>query len=112
VPVGPITRRTRQGGEVSKPKEQIEEGYFDDFPAEIIKLYKLKVSQKVRDELFPGRKKKQQTVEPSRARSEKSESAAIEPLSKRTRNSSQPEAPAPATASKAAEESGSQNTKK
>ena len=88
MPVGPTTRRTRQGGDVPKPKEQIEEGFFDDFPADIIKLYKLKVSQKVRNELFPGRKKKQQTVEPSRARSEKSDSAVIEPLSKRTRNSS------------------------
>ena len=112
MPIGPTTRRTRQGGEVPKPKEQIEDGFFDDFPADIIKLYKLKVSQKVRDELFPGRKKKQQAVEPSKARSEKSDAAVIEPLSKRTRNSSQLEAPAPTTASKAVEVSKNQNTKK
>lgn len=41
-----------------KPKLLVEEGYFDDWPPDLIRKYKLKVSNKVRNEIYPNKKQK------------------------------------------------------
>jgi len=42
-------------------QDKVEEGFYDDFPAELIKRYKLKVSSKVRNEVYSNSNKKQKT---------------------------------------------------
>ena len=47
-----------------KPKPDVEEGYFDDWPPELIRKYKLKVSDKVKNEIYSNKKQKAESGEP------------------------------------------------
>mgnify|MGYP001050240089 FL=1 len=47
-----------------KPKPDVEEGYFDYWPPELIRKYKLKVSDKVKNEIYSNKKQKAESGEP------------------------------------------------
>jgi len=59
----------RNYNNMHREKNKVDEGFFDDWPEEIIKKYKLKVSQKKHDEIYSSNKR-QKVAEVSDTKSE------------------------------------------